>query len=452
MSNHAAEDLAAVAIGDIALILVIGAAFAMLARRVRQPAVIGEILAGVCLGPSLLGLLPGDLPDRIFPPEVRPHLNLVAQIGLLLFMFTIGWEFDRRVLSGRRRSTGLIWVCSVALPLTLGMGLAVLLHRSHGTVDGREVPLLHFALYLGIAMSIAAFPVLARIITDKRLQFSRSGSLALALAAADDVLAWCLLAVVVGMVTASGSAGYLTMVLWSVLYVVAMFCVVRPAMAAAVRRMRRRGTPLGSAYVLIGFGALGSAYVSSQIGIHAIFGAFLFGLMMPRDPELRRVALPPVEHVGALLLPVFFVVTGLSVDLTTLTPASALQMLAIIAVACVGKLGGVAIPARLTGMGWRDATTLGLLMNTRGLTELVILNVGLQLGLLSVELFTAMVMMALVTTAMAAPLLSLLIRTPAGPRDVRPVRRRQPAAPTSDAVATAAATVPGAEPEHAARS
>jgi Kef-type K+ transport system membrane component KefB len=440
VSNHAAGDLAAVAIGDIALILVIGALFAMLARRVKQPAVIGEIVAGICLGPSLLGLLPGDLPNRIFPPEVRPHLNLVAQIGLLLFMFTIGWEFDRRVLSGRRRSTGIIWVCSIALPLTLGMSLAVLLHRSHGTVDGEEVPLLHFAFYIGIAMSIAAFPVLARIITDKRLQFSRPGSLALALAAADDVLAWCLLAAVVGMVTASGSAGYVTMVIWSMVYIIAMFCVVRPVLAAVVQRMRRRGTPLGSSYVLIAFGALGSAYVSSEIGIHAIFGAFLFGLMMPRDPELRRTALPPIEHVGTLLLPVFFVVTGLSVDLTALTMSSFLQMLAIIAVACFGKLGGVAIPARLTGMSWRDATTLGLLMNTRGLTELVILNVGLQLGLLTIELFTAMVMMALVTTTMAAPLLSMIIRDPAEPRSPLTARRLRRAAAT-----------PTAEPEHAAQ-
>lgn len=161
--------------------------------------------------------------------------------------------------------------------------------------------------------------------------------------------------------------------------------------------------------VLTAFGAFGSAWLTSQIGIHAIFGAFFFGLVMPRDKQLLQTAFGPLQNTGRLLLPLFFVVTGLSVDLTTMTGGGALVLLAIVAVACLGKLGGVAIPARLTGMDWRDATTLGLLMNTRGLTELVILNVGLHLGLLSVELFSAMVVMALVTTAMAAPLLSLLL-------------------------------------------
>jgi Kef-type K+ transport system membrane component KefB len=407
-SEHA-EWLSTTIIGGVALTLLTGALFAFGARRIRQPAVIGEITAGICLGPSLLGLLPGDLPGHLFPVEARAHLNTAAQVGLILYMFVIGWEFDSASLKERRRSTGIIWICSIAFPLGLGMGLAALIHDTYGTVNGKQVGVVEFVLYLGVAMSITAFPVLARIVTDQRLQFTTPGALSLALAAADDVLAWCMLALVVALATASGTAAFLTVVGWSVVYVAGMLWIARPLLARLVARMPSSARPY--TVVLAAFGAFGSAWLTSQIGIHAIFGAFFFGLIMPRDKHLLQTAFGPLEHTGRLLLPLFFVVTGLSVDLTTINGNGALVLLAVVAVACLGKLGGVAIPARLTGMGWRDATTLGLLMNTRGLTELVILNVGLQLGLLSVELFSAMVVMALVTTAMAAPLLSLLGHT-----------------------------------------
>lgn len=402
-----AEWLSTTVIGGVALTLLTGALFAFGARRIRQPAVIGEITAGICLGPSLLGLLPGDLPDRLFPMEARAHLNTAAQVGLILYMFVIGWEFDATAFRGRRRSTGIIWICSIAFPLSLGMGLAALIHDSYDSVNGKQVGMLEFVLYLGVAMSITAFPVLARIVTDQRLQFTMPGALSLALAAADDVLAWCMLALVVALATATGTGGFLTVVGWSVVYLAGMLWIVRPLLARLVNRMSSSALPY--TVVLTAFGAFGSAWLTSQIGIHAIFGAFFFGLVMPRDKQLLQTAFGPLQNTGRLLLPLFFVVTGLSVDLTTMTGGGALVLLAVVAVACLGKLGGVAIPARLTGMDWRDATTLGLLMNTRGLTELVILNVGLHLGLLSVELFSAMVVMALVTTAMAAPLLSLLL-------------------------------------------
>ncbi|MEV0175660.1 cation:proton antiporter [Streptomyces sp. NPDC050803] len=409
MSSPAAhsEWLTTAVIGGVALTLLTGVAFAIGARRIRQPAVVGEITAGICLGPSLLGLLPGDLPDRFFPAEARAHLGTAAQIGLILFMFVVGWEFDSTSFSGRRRSTGLIWLSSIACPLALGMGLAALIYGTYGTVDGKETGMFEFTLYLGVAMSITAFPVLARIVADQGLQFSRPGALSLALAAADDVLAWCMLALVVALVTATGTGAFLTMLLWSLVYVAGMLWIVKPLLRKLSDRMPESGIP----YVMVvaACGAFGSAWLTSEIGIHAIFGAFFFGLVMPRDRKVMQAAFGPIEQAGRLLLPLFFVVTGLSVDLTAITANGLLVMLAVIAVACLGKLGGVAIPAKLTGMSWRDATTLGLLMNTRGLTELVILNVGLQLGLLSIELFSAMVVMALVTTAMAAPLLSALL-------------------------------------------
>lgn len=406
-----AEWIVTTTLGGIALALAAGAAFAALARRFGQPAVIGEITAGVCLGPSVLGLLPGDLPGMLFPMDVRPYLGIVAQVGLLLFMFTIGWDFDYASLRGRRRTTGTVWLGGALVPMGLGLGLAAVLFGAHDTVDGRQIRFLDFALFLGTAMSIAAFPVLARIITDKRLHLSRVGNLALALAALDDVLAWCLLATVVALVTAGGAGGFLGVLGWGTVYVIVMLAVVRPVLATLAARATAAAAPWLA--MLAAAGALGSAYVTSHIGLHAIFGAFFFGLVMPRkDPQqlLRRTALLPLEHLSKLLLPLFFVVTGLSVDVTAMTAQGTAQMLLIILVACVGKLGGVLFSARMTGMGWHEATVLGLLMNTRGLTNWVILNVGLGLGLLSTELFTALVMMALVTTAMTAPLLSWLLR------------------------------------------
>jgi Kef-type K+ transport system membrane component KefB len=408
-----ADWIVTVAIGDVALVLAVASVFVLLARRIRQPAVIGEITAGICLGPSVLGLLPGNIPEHLFPLDVRPYLNVVSQISLLLFMFIIGWEFDYTSMRGRRRKTGTIWLCAAGLPLALGMGLATLLYGSHDYVNGKHIRLIDFALYIGVAMSIAAFPVLARIITDHRLHLSRVGTLALTLAALDDILAWCMLAVVVALVSASGTSGFLDVIGWGAVYVVVMLAVIRPALAYVARHLNRSTAPYLAVFTAAG--ALTSAYVTSSIGLHAIFGAFVFGVVMPRGPReanemLQSSALVPLEHVSKLIMPVFFVVTGLSVDMTQLTGKGVLEMLLIIVVAITGKLGGVVLSARMTRMGWRDSTILGLLMNTRGLTELVILNVGLGLGLLSVELFSTMVVMALVTTGMTSPFLSMMLK------------------------------------------
>jgi Kef-type K+ transport system membrane component KefB len=408
-----ADWIVTVAIGDVALVLAVGTVFVVIARRLRQPAVIGEIAAGICLGPSVLGLFPGHLPDHLFPAEIRSYMNVVAQIGLLLFMFLIGWEFDYRSMRGRRRATGTIWVTAAAVPLALGMGLAALLYHSHDTVNGKHIDMLDFCLYLGVAMSIAAFPVLARIITDHRLHLSRVGTLALALAALDDILAWSMLAIVVALVTASGTSGFLSVLGWGVVFVLVSVFIVRPLLAYAAKYIDKNTTPYLA--LLTAAGALGSAYVTQTIGLHAIFGAFVFGLIMPRGPRkaqelLNSSATIPMENAAKIIMPLFFVVTGLSVNVTTLKASDVLIMFAIIAVAITGKLGSVLLATRLTGMSWQDSTIMGLLMNTRGLTELVILNIGLDIGLLGVPLFSTMVVMALVTTGMTSPFLSMMLK------------------------------------------
>lgn len=413
VKEHSTEWAVMTTVAGIGLILLAVTIFVLIAKALRQPAVIGEIAAGIALGPSVLGLLPGDLPELLFPGELRSHLSVVAQIGVLLFLFIVGWEFSPGSIRWHRRSTGLIWLSSMATPMLLGAALAWLLYPRYGTVDGRPLDVASYVLYLSVAMSVTAFPVLARIIAEHRLRGSRVGALALALAAADDVLAWSMLAVVVALVTSAGAGGFVMVIAWSAVYVAAMLWVVRPLLALAARRLRPAEDPRARPWLalLVTSGILLSAYTTSVIGIHAIFGAFMFGLVLPRSAEpLRAAVLGPVEKTGALLMPAFFVITGLSVDLTTLTGGTLLVTLAVILVACLGKLGGVALAARLGGMSGNGSLVLGLLMNTRGLTELVILNVGLGLGLLNTELFSAMVVMAVVTTAMASPLLSLALR------------------------------------------
>jgi Kef-type K+ transport system membrane component KefB len=418
----ASELIVAVVLADVAIILIAGHLFGRLARRLGQPVVVGEIVAGIALGPSLLGLLPGDLPSVLFPAAARPYLSAISQVGLLLFMFLIGWEFDRRLIARRKSLTLSVSLCSIVLAFALGAGLAVILYGRHATVGGKHVSPLAFALFMGAAMAITAFPVLARILRDRRLSHTETGMLALASAAIDDVLAWCILAVVAAIATARHITD-LVHVLWlSAVYVAVMAFVVRPLLAWLVRRTG------GSSYQLAAVTAAGvflSSYATTWIGIHAIFGAFAFGFVMPRQPaealieHVRR----PFENVGLVLLPVFFIVTGLGVDIAALSAANILELVAIVLLACVGKMAGATIPALAFGLPWRDARRLGILMNTRGLTELIVLNVGVSLAVLDGQMFTMMVIMALVTTAMAGPLLP---RQPQpseeAPRGAEPVR------------------------------
>jgi Kef-type K+ transport system membrane component KefB len=422
LAQHSDLVIAAV-MADIAIVLLAGAVLGRWARYLRQPPVVGEIIAGIALGPSLLGLLPGDLTHRLFPAEARPYLSAVAQVGLLVFMFGIGWEFDKRLLQGRRSAAGAVSLGSIALAFALGVGLATVLYHRHSTINGHHISFTAFALFIGAAMSVTAFPVLARMLTEHRMMTTAVGALALASAAVDDVLAWCLLAVVAAIVTASGPGDLLQIALLALAYVATLVLVVRPLMGYLVRRWARdRVSPM--LIVVIVSGLFLSSYATTWIGVHAIFGAFAFGFVMPREPfeVLHEGVKRPLDHISLVLLPVFFIVTGLNVDVSALSGRGYLELAGIVLVACAGKLVGAAVPGRLFGMPWQEAGTLGLLMNTRGLTGFVILGVGVSLGVLDGQMFTMMVLMALVTTMMTGPLLP---NAPARADDLTPLATRE---------------------------
>lgn len=404
-----AAHLPAQVLAAIAVILLVARAAGALARRLGQPAVIGEIVAGLALGPSLLGLLPGDLPHAVFPAPARPVLSAVAQLGLVLFMFLIGLEADTSLVRGQARMALTVSASSIALPFALGVPLALVLHTRHGT--GAAADLLPFVLFIGASLSITAFPVLARILTERRMDRTPLGALALATASLDDVIAWSLLAVVVAIVVSGGAAGAALVALGAVVFSVVLAYGVRPLTAAAFRRARLPG-PAGAltpgAFALVLAGVLVAAWTTDAIGVHLVFGAFAFGVFFPTDPVLREAVAHRVEAVTVLLLPVFFVVTGLDVNLRKVSATGLGELALIMLVAVGGKVGGAFLAARLHGLDGRRALALGVLANTRGLTELVILGIGRQLGVLDAELFGLLVVMALLTTAMAGPLLDVV--------------------------------------------
>jgi Kef-type K+ transport system membrane component KefB len=382
----------------LAVIIVLARLLGMLARWVRQPPVIGEIVAGILVGPTLFGTV---VSDALFPTDIRPALAGLANIGLVLFMFIVGFELDHALVRGKERVAASVSIGSILLPFGLGAALAVWLAGNH---DVERV--LPFVLFMGAAMSVTAFPVLARILTDRGMLRTRVGGLALASAAVDDVIAWSLLAVVV---TIGGGATGQWRIAFALPYVLLMFLVVRPQLRRVAKAYDKAGrlTPGILAIVLIGL--LLSSYATEWMGVHFIFGAFLFGVVMPRPAALRHEILERLEQVSVLLLlPVFFFLSGMRVDLSTVDLRGVVELLLILVVAIVGKFAGAYAGARLQRVRSRQAGALATLMNTRGLTEIVILTVGLQLGILNTELFSLMVVMALVTTIMAGPLLALI--------------------------------------------
>lgn len=386
---------------DLALIALLARVLGMLARRFDQPAVIGEIIAGILVGPTLFhGVISGTL----FPTDVRPFLTALADVGVALFMFVVGLDFEPSTLGGRRDVTVAITFGAMALPFGLGCLLAIGIapSRAHGHPLG-------FVLFLGAAMAVTAFPVLARIINDRGMSRTRVGGLALSAAALGDVLAWTLLAVVVMLVGGNGQAGWHLVFL--VPYAVLMVAVVRPLVRRLVTaRQGGDGLDRGLLVVMV-VGALVSGALTEWMGLHFIFGAFFFGLLVPKNGlgRFRTELRAKVEQLPtALLLPVYFVVAGLGVDLSHVG-ASGLAVLGLILVAAVGgKFVGTFVAARACRIEPRPAAALATLMNTRGLTELIILTVGLQLGVLDKELYSLMVVMAVLTTVATGPLLRLI--------------------------------------------
>ena len=389
----------------VAVVILASRAVGSLFSRIRQPRVVGEIVAGILLGPSLLGLILPEVTGYLFPPEVVAILGVVAQFGLIFFMFLIGLELDLTLVARSGRVAVLVSHVSIVFPFVLGLVAALVVYPLLGNGDFAG-----FALFLGAALAITAFPVLARILTDTGLHRTRLGALAITCAAIDDVTAWCLLAVVVAVVKSSGALDVVATIGLSLVFVIGMILVVRPLLARLARSSgtwSRLHPPVMAALFA---GLFLAAWATEEIGIHAIFGAFLLGAVMPRSQGLVAKVAERMEDVTVLfLLPVFFVVVGLSTRIGLLDQAVLWEVaLLILVVAVVGKWAGSMLAARACGQGWRDATALGALMNTRGLTEIVILTIGASLGVVSPALFTIMVVMALVTTLMATPLLSVI--------------------------------------------
>jgi len=376
-------------------------------RYLRWPAVVGEIVAGILLGPSLVGRLLPEVSKQVFPTTVVAPLNAIAQVGVVLYMFVIGLELDFRLLQRRAQAAVTISHASIILPFLLGAALARLLFEQYAPAG---VPFFHFALFSGVSLSVTAFPVLARILSDRGEEKSPLGALALTCAAVDDVTAWCLLALVVGVVGGSPHGVWWTLTL-TVAYLAVMRTWVSPALGTVIRRFEQSGKPLDRTLLgLVILFVLGSALLTEYIGIHAIFGGFVAGAVIPADSRVARWITGHVEQlVVTLLLPVFFAHTGLRTQIGLVDSTQAWLLCGlIIATACAGKFGGTLVAARFCQLSWRDSAALGMLMNTRGLMELIVLNIGLDLGVISPALFAMLVLMAVLTTLMTTPILDLI--------------------------------------------
>lgn len=389
------------------VILITSRLVGRLFRAFSQPAVIGEVVAGLLLGPSFLGRFAPNAAATLLPVSIVPHLSLLAQVGVVLYMFLVGLELDTSLLRKHGHTTLAISHASIVVPFLMGTATALLLYRS---MSGPGVPFPVFAMFIGVSLSVTAFPVLARIVDDARLQTSRLGALALSCAAVDDVTAWCLLAALQGLALASGARLVETLLL-TVGYLALVFGFVRPYVLRFCEYQARAKQLGGGAFAAVLAALLTSALISEGIGIHALFGAFLLGSLIPHDSLLaHELSRRLKEVVVVLLLPAFFAVTGVRTRLDLIGDAHGWLVCGLIVlVACAGKLGGSALAARFCGLRWRDAAALGALMNTRGLMELVVLNLGLELKLISPTLFAMMVVMAVVTTLMTAPLLRALL-------------------------------------------
>jgi K+:H+ antiporter len=389
---------------------------------------VGEMLAGIALGPSLLGATAGH---ALFPADARPILAAVGNVGLALFMFLVGLELDLDHVRRRRWAVARISTAALVLPFALGLLLASALYPAHKTVAGQEIAFTPFALFVALSMSVTAFPVLARIIGERGLQRSPLGAQALACAAVQDVAAWCMLAGVLALLAGGGPATTALMFAGTLAFAGAVAVAVRVAINFARPVTLTRNTLAASLC-----GALACAWVTQRIGTHFVIGAFVLGAVIPRreTAELRQALqarMGPIVVSG--LLPVYFLIPGLSVDLHALSAHDVLELLAIVAVACAGKLIGAGAAARAGGSSWHEAASLGALMNTRGLMELVVLTIGLSMGILDRPLFSALVAMAILTTLMTAPALRLadaLGRRRAHPYQAAALRTRLDRSPT----------------------
>ncbi|UPQ80281.1 cation:proton antiporter [Flavobacterium azooxidireducens] len=397
----------AILLAQIVTIILVARMFGWICKKIGQPSVIGEIIAGIVLGPSLFGMYFPEFSANLFPAESLGNLQFLSQIGLILFMFVIGMELDLKVLQNKAHDAVVVSHASIIIPFALGMGLAYYIYESFAP---EGVQFASFGLFLGIAMSITAFPVLARIVQERGLHKTRLGTMVITCAAADDITAWCLLAAVIAIVKAGSFVSSLYIIALAAIYVLLMLKLVRPFLKR-VGDLYATKEKLSKPVVAIFFVTLiVSSYATEIIGIHALFGAFMAGAIMPDNMRFRTLFIEKVEDVSiVLLLPLFFVFTGLRTQIGLLNDPYLWKVTGlIILVAVVGKFLGSALAAKFVGQNWRDSLTIGALMNTRGLMELVVLNIGFDLGVLTPEVFAMMVIMALVTTFMTGPALNLI--------------------------------------------
>jgi Kef-type K+ transport system membrane component KefB len=383
--------------------------FGALLQRIGQPPVIGEILAGIVLGPSVLGAIAPGAFGFLFAPTSTGLLKLFAEIGVLLFLFAVGLELDVDRLRDRAQTAIVVSHASIVAPYFLGVLLAYFLYTDYAPAG---VAFLPFALFLGIAVSITAFPVLVRILTERGLTGTFLGNTAVTCAAVDDVTAWCLLAMVVAIAGSRGLWASAVTIVLSVVFILAMLFAVGPFFRRRLAKAAQREEPGKTAVAAVLVFLLASALATELIGIHALFGAFLAGVVMPREPRFRLYLAARLEEFASVfLLPLFFAFTGLRTKIGLLNDARSWAICGlVIVVATLGKLGGSMIAARLTGVSWPDSFALGALMNSRGLMELIALNVGYELGILSPRVFAMLVLMAIITTFATGPLLSLADR------------------------------------------
>lgn len=392
---------------QIIVVLLMVRLFGYLFSLIRQPSVIGEIVAGIVLGPSVLGFFFPDVFQFLFPVESLTNLELLSQVGLILFMFVIGMELDFSVLKNKINETLVISHAGILVPFFLGILASFWIYETYAAA---QTPFMPFALFIGISMSITAFPVLARIIQERNMTKTPLGTLAIASAANDDVTAWCLLAVVIAISKAGSFASALYSVGLAAVYIAVMFMAVRPFLkkVGEVYANQEAINKTFVAFILLNL--IISSCTTEIIGIHALFGAFMAGVVMPSNIGFRKVMMEKVEDISLVFfLPLFFAFTGLRTEIGLInSPELWIVCLLLVTVAVAGKLGGCAVAARLVGESWKDSLTVGTLMNTRGLMELVALNIGYEMGVLPPSIFVILVIMALVTTFMTTPLLHLV--------------------------------------------
>jgi Kef-type K+ transport system membrane component KefB len=395
-------------LAQIAVILAVARIVGFLFRRfLRQPQVVGEMFAGILLGPSLLGWIAPGIFTTLFPADSLGSLNALSQFGLVIYMFLVGLELEPGAVRERKGTALVTGYCSIAIPFVTSIALALYLYPRL-CVD--TVRFDHFALFFATAMSITAFPVLARILTERKLVRTEIGALSLACAAFNDITGWCILAGVVLLVRTTESHRLWITIFGSVAYVAAMTILVRPLLKKLLKLYERRGTVSKDNLAMVVVLVVASGWVTEQLGVPALFGAFLIGTIMPKDAGFARILTEKLHDAAVvLLLPLFFAFTGLRTSIGLVRGSEMWFYCALICgVAILATFGGSTLSARASGLPWRTASTLGVLMNTRGLMELVVLNIGLEERVLSPALFTMMVIMALLTTVMTAPLLELV--------------------------------------------